>query len=280
MTLLKKYASFIKFEHTLFSLPLLFAGAVLAENRWPSLRVSLLIVLAGAGARVVALTLNRIIDREIDKKNPRTMERHLSSGKMKLLEAWLLAALALAVYLLAAWSLSDFCLKLSWIPLVGFAAYPFFKRFTKWTHVGLGLVWSLVPLAGYFAVRPSVEGIWPAVCLGIFGIFWLAGFDIIYATADEESDRASGVHSLPAAWGARRALKASAWFHLLAFVALMMLYGIWMSGPLTVMLLVSIGILLFLEQKLSGYVDLAFFQINAVIGFVVLFFVISGTKGV
>ena len=280
MKLLQKYASFIKLEHTLFSIPLLFSGAVLARNKWPPFRISLLILIAGSSARVVAMTLNRILDRNIDKINPRTASRHLPSGNMKLWEAWITVVVGLALYLYSTWLLSDFCLKYSWIPLVAFVLYPMFKRFTKWTHVGLGLVWSLVPLGGFFAVEPSLKGIWPVLILSLFCVFWLAGFDIIYATLDEQFDRESGVYSLPAAWGSKRALKLAGTFHLLSFIALFFLYGIFLSGPVTVMILAMIGILLYLEQKFSHYVDLAFFQINAVIGFFVLFFVIAGIKGV
>lgn len=280
MSVLRKYSSFIKLEHTVFSLPLIFAGALLAGSGWPSLRATVLIVVAATGARVTAMTLNRIIDREIDRKNPRTETRHIPSGRMKLFEAWLIALLGLGAYLLAARALNEVCFHLAWIPLVGFAAYPFFKRFTKWTHVGLGLVWSFVPVAGFLAVKPSVEGLWPAIVLGLFSVFWLAGFDIIYATQDEDFDREHRVMSLPAAWGAARALKLAAVFHALAFVTLVVLYGGWFAGPITVMLLAAIGILLYMEQKLSGTVNVAFFKINAIIGFAVFFFVLSGLNGV
>src|SRR5690242_7563324 len=118
MSLVTKYSSFIKLEHTLFSLPLIFAGAVIAENQWPSARVILLILLAATAARIVAMTLNRIIDREIDKRNPRTQNRHIPSGAMKLYEAWLVVFVSLAVYLLSAWLLNDVCLRLAWLPLL------------------------------------------------------------------------------------------------------------------------------------------------------------------
>jgi 4-hydroxybenzoate polyprenyltransferase len=280
MQLLNKYSSFVKLEHTLFSLPLIFAGAIMASGSWPSFRLTILILIAGASARVVAMTLNRIIDREIDKRNPRTENRHLPAGTMKLWEAWIVVAFSLALYLYSAWLINDLCLRLSWIPLVGFAAYPFFKRFTQWTHLGLGLVWSFVPLAGFLAVRPEWTGIAPALILGLFSIFWLAGFDIIYATMDEEFDRAEGVKSLPAAWGSRKALKFSAVLHVLAFLSLVVLYAVWFSGPITVMLLFLAGTLLLIEQWFSGYVDMAFFHLNVAIGLVIFFFVLSGLNGV
>ncbi len=280
MNSLKKYSSFIKLEHTLFSLPLFFAGALFAENEWPGLRTTVLIVLAGGSARIVALALNRIIDRHVDRQNPRTQARPLSTGAMSSGEAWLVALIGLAIYLFSAWLISGFCLTLSWIPLVGFAAYPYFKRFTKWAHLGLGLVWALVPLAGFFAVKPSFEGVLPAATLALFTVFWLAGFDIIYATSDEEFDREAGLYSLPACWGAAKALGVAALFHWLAFLCLVVIYSVWLSGPVTVMLLVTIGILLFLEQKFSHYVDAAFFQMNVFVGFAVLFFILTGVKGV
>lgn len=278
-TRLQTYSSFIKIEHTLFSLPLFYAGALLAQKGWPSLRVTILILLAGAGARVVALVLNRVIDRKIDSQNPRTIDRHLSSGSMKLVEACLLGVAGLFVYLFSAWLISDLCVKLAWIPLVGFTAYPFFKRFTKWTHVGLGIVWSLIPIAGFIAMGWSSTGFVSVCMLAIFSIFWLAGFDIIYATLDEEFDRNAKLFSLPAAWGRDRALRTAGLFHLLAFLCLVILYAVWLSGPVTVLILILTGILLYAEYGLSDKVDLAFFKINSIIGFVVLFLVISGIKG-
>jgi len=280
MAVLRKYSSFIKLEHTLFSLPLIFAGAFLANGQWPSLRVTLLIIVAATGARVTAMTLNRIIDRDIDRRNPRTSKRHLPSGEMKLWEAWLVVVLGTGAYYLAAWRLNPVCFNLASIPLAGFALYPFFKRLTRWTHLGLGLVWSFVPVAGFLAVKPSSDGIWPVIVLSIFSVFWLAGFDIIYATQDETFDRENNVKSLPAAWGADKALKLAAVFHGLAFVALAVLYSGWFSGAFTVMLLGLIGLMLIFEQKLSRHVDVAFFKINAALGFVVLLFVLSGLKGV
>ncbi len=279
MSLLRKYSNFIKLEHTVFSLPLIFAGAYLAKSAWPDSRTTALIIIAAMGARIVAMTLNRIIDREIDLRNPRTADRHIPSGAVKLWEAWLVVALGLVCYLLAARALNDTCFNLAWAPLLGFIAYPFFKRLTKWTHVGLGLVWSFVPVAGFIAVRPSTSGMWPAGLLSVFSVFWLAGFDIIYATQDEEFDRENNVKSLPAAWGSHKAVLLAGVFHGLAFVSLVVLYSIWFSGTFTVMLLGLIGVLLFIEQRLASNVNLAFFKINAAIGFAVFFFVLFGLKG-
>jgi 4-hydroxybenzoate polyprenyltransferase len=280
MNLLQNYAKFIKLEHTLFSIPLILSGALLAERGWPSPMSLLLIFLAAGGARTFALCLNRIIDRNIDRQNPRTKDRPLANGSMSLLEAWLLAAVSIIIYLAAAKSLSGFCLKYSWIPLVAFTIYPYFKRFTKWSHIGLGLVWSLIPLSGFFAVKPAFDGLGAVLMLALFSLFWLAGFDIIYSTLDEDFDREAGLHSLPCAWGSERALKLSGTFHLISFMVLVVLYGVWLGGPVTVMFLGIIGILLYLEQQFANYVDLSFFKMNVAIGFAVFFFIWSGLKGV
>ncbi|MCB4757066.1 MAG: putative 4-hydroxybenzoate polyprenyltransferase [Elusimicrobia bacterium] len=275
-----KYASFIKLEHTLFSLPLVLSGAMIANGSWPSLQVLILMLLAAIGARTFALCMNRLIDRRIDRENPRTKDWPLPSGSMKVVEAWGVAVASLFIYLIAATLLSDFCLRLSWIPLAAFVAYPYLKRVTKWSHLWLGVVWSMVPLGGFFAVNPSFKGIGPVLFLSVFSIFWLAGFDIIYSTLDEDFDKGSGLHSLPSALGSERALKVSGLFHLLAFAVLVLLYGVWLAGPITVIFLMIIGLLLYLEHQFIYYVDLAFFKLNVAVGCAVLFFIVAGIKGV
>ena len=276
MALLTRYARFVKIEHTLFSLPLLLAGAVLAARGWPSFRALFFILTAATGARIVALSLNRIIDVRIDRLNPRTADRELARGTMRLQEAWLLVVAGGGVYLASAWLLNPFCFRLSWLPLAAFALYPYMKRATHWSHLFLGGVWSLTPLAGYFAVRPRFQGSGPAWMLAAFSLFWLAGFDIIYALQDEEFDRAHGLHSLPAGWGGDRALKISGLFHGLAFLCLVVLYLFYLSGPLAVLLLVTCGVLLYFEHRMARDVELAFFKLNIAVGFFVFNLVIFG----
>jgi 4-hydroxybenzoate polyprenyltransferase len=276
MSSLARYARFVKVEHTFFSLPLLFAGAALAAHGFPSFRNVFLIIMAGFGARIVALALNRIFDARIDRLNPRTAQRELASGVMRFWEAWLLVCFGGAVYVFAAWRLNDLCFRLAWVPILAFAAYPLMKRLTRWSHVFLGAVWSLTPLGGFLAVRAGFRGSEPAWILAAFSLFWLAGFDIIYALQDEEFDRAHGLHSLPAQWGADRALVVSALFHALAFLCLVLLYVFYLTGPLTVLLLASCGALLYFEHRLAHNVDLAFFKINIATGFAVLGLVAFG----
>lgn len=278
MNLLRKFASYVKVEHSLFSLPLLFSGAFLAQNEWPSWRLTLLIFIAAINARIVAMSLNRIFDRHIDALNPRTQMRHLPSGALTLFQAWIICLGALLGYLYCAWKISELCLKLSWIPLVGFVVYPFFKRFTKWTHLGLGLVWSLVPLAGFISVGPSIKMAYPVIIICLFSILWLAGFDIIYAADDEDFDRQHGLYSLPAAWGLEKALRFSAHLHVISFVLLVVLYFTWMSGIGPVLILFLIGLLFLFEHFFSSSLRFAFLHVNVAIGFLVLFFVILGVK--
>src|SRR5919109_1682195 len=181
MQRLKTYGSFVKVEHTLFSFPLILSGAFLAARGVPQLRTLVLILIAAFGARTAALGLNRIIDREIDRRNPRTKERELPSGKISLLEASVVVGGGILIYLIAAYLICDFVLYLSPIPLVVFTFYPYMKRFTSLCHFGVGLGLSLSPIGGWFAVRCSANEIIPPLLLSLFTFFWVSGFDVIYA---------------------------------------------------------------------------------------------------
>jgi 4-hydroxybenzoate polyprenyltransferase len=263
------YSRFLKLEHTLFSFPVLFGGAVLAQRGWPSWRVTGLILLAAVAARTLALCLNRIIDRNIDRRNPRTADRELASGKLSLWDALLLSAVSLLAYLWAARQINVFCLTWSWLPVLLFALYPTLKRFTWLCHLGLGITWSMAPLAGWFAVRPGFAEAAPAYLLALFSVFWLAGFDVIYATLDEEFDRREGIFSLPARFGRKTALRISSVLHWGAFLCLAALYVAALSGVAAAFLLLVTGLLLFLEHMSVDRVDLAFFRLNVLTGFVV-----------
>jgi 4-hydroxybenzoate polyprenyltransferase len=272
------YCRFVKMEHTLFSLPLLFSGAVLAGGRLPSWRLSGLIIAAGFGARTAAFAFNRIIDRRIDQQNPRTSDRELPSGKMTLLEAWGVGLAGTAIYVWAAGAIAPLCLLLSPIPLAVFLIYPMLKRFTPLAHFGVGAADALAPLGGWLAVRQSFADVGPALWLGAFTFFWVSGFDVIYATLDERFDRAQGLQSLPARLGKLKALRISGLLHGLAFLSLCMLYAETLRTPVALATLAAIGALLVLEHRLSDDVDLAFFKINAVLGFGILGFVSAGLR--
>jgi 4-hydroxybenzoate polyprenyltransferase len=271
------YSRFVKMEHTLFSLPLLFSGAFLAGGRLPSWRLSGLIILAGFGARTAAFAFNRVIDRHSDRLNPRTAGRELPSGRMTFLEAWGVGVLGAVVYVWAAAQIAPICLYLSPVPLAIFLLYPYLKRFTALAHFGIGLADALAPLGGWLAVRQSFTDVGPALWLGAFTFFWVSGFDVIYATMDEAFDRAHGLYSFPVRLGKGKALNISALLHVLAFGCLVALYGsAFRPSPVALWTLAALGGLLFLEHRLSDDVELAFFKINAVVGFGILGFVATG----
>ncbi|RCK74001.1 MAG: hypothetical protein IGBAC_2148 [Ignavibacteriae bacterium] len=270
---MKKYLRFIKIEHTLFSLPLIYAGVLLATEKTPDIELLILVLTAAVGARIVAMSLNRIIDVKIDQKNIRTSSRELPAGRMKFLEAIVVTLLGLTVYAISAYLISKFCFYLSPIPLVIFLIYPYLKRFTRFAHFGVGLGLSMAPLGGWFAVKGSFEDLHLGILLPIFTIFWATGFDIIYSTLDEEFDRKEGLYSLPSTIGTLKALKVSAILHFLAFVMLIIIYIVLLRNISSLPFLIFSGYLLYLEQKKASDVELAFFKINAIIGFVVFLMV-------
>jgi 4-hydroxybenzoate polyprenyltransferase len=275
MERVRTYSRFVKIEHTLFSFPLLLSGALLARGEL-SLRTLFLILAAGTGARTAALGLNRILDRHIDRENPRTENRELPSGAMSAGEAWAVTGAGVALFLASAYGISPRCLLLAPIPLAIFLAYPLLKRFTMWAHLGVGAALAMGPLGAWYAVQLDFHDFGNALLLCLFTLFWVAGFDIIYATLDQDFDRARGLHSLPSRLGRERALRVSTAFHAAAFLLLGLLYLRALEGPLAALLLGLIGALLIAEHRSAGDVDLAFFKINAVLGFVVLGFIALG----
>ncbi len=275
---LSNYRHFVKIEHTLFSFPLLLSGALLAGDHSLSLRTFALILVAGTGARTAALGLNRILDRHLDRANPRTAGRELPRGAMTPGEAWLITSIGTGVYLVAAYLISPRCLLLAPIPLAIFVIYPLLKRVTMWAHLGVGLALSMAPIGAWYAVSLSFRDMWPVLVLGLFTVFWVSGFDIIYSTLDEAHDRRAGLHSLPARLGRQKALAISAVFHVLAFCCLAVLYWLELRGIASGLLLLVTGALLYLEHRKAADVELAFFKINSVLGFVVLAFVYAGVS--
>ncbi len=263
----------IKFEHTIFALPFAYAGAVLAAKGFPDPKTALLILGCMVGARTAAMTFNRLADLPFDAENPRTRNRHLVVGLVRPGEAWALFFVASFVYFLCAAGLNPLTLKLSPIAYMVILIYSYTKRFTWLCHVFLGLALALAPLGGYVAVKGNFaeEGIF-VLALGV--IFWVAGFDVLYACMDEEFDRRAGLHSIPARFGRRRAFRLSAFFHALAFLlfaaagylfALSYLYyaALLLTGILFVAQRVTVN-----PKDLSG-LDMAFFTFNGAISVVI-----------
>jgi 4-hydroxybenzoate polyprenyltransferase len=209
---LRTVLEMIKFEHTLFALPFAFLGMLLAARGLPSWRTVLWIVVAMVGARSAAMAFNRLADRRIDARNPRTATRALPAGLLTPAFVALFVVVSAALLVLAAWRLNPLALALSPVALGVILLYSYTKRFTAFCHVVLGLAMAGAPVGAWIAVRGDVAA--TPLALGLAVLLWGGGFDILYALQDVEHDRASGLHSLPAWIGVRPALVVSALFHL------------------------------------------------------------------
>ena len=273
------YARFVKLEHTVFSLPLVFAGTLLYTHGWPSGSLIALLLLAVIGGRVMAMGLNRIIDAGIDARNPRTRQRELPRGAMRHREAWAIVVLAALLYFGSAAAIAPICLRLSPIPVVLFVVYPYLKRFTWLSHLGLGLAWSVAPIAGWVAASRSLSGFHEVAWLWIFALLWVAGFDIVYATMDEAFDRKAGLHSLPARIGKRPALRVAAVLHAAAFLSLYVLWRRELYSPVALWWLVGVGVLFIWQHAVAERrPEFAFFNVNGAVGFLVFAMVLAGMR--
>ncbi len=191
--MLKTLFSLIKIEHTLFALPLAFTGAVLGARGFPPIHVLLLMAVAFTAARASAMAFNRIADRHLDARNPRTADREIPSGTLSVTQVWGLVIVSIFVFLGTSWAINPLCGKLAPVALVILLGYSYTKRFTSFCHYLLGLALGMAPVAGWIAVTAALA---PApVVLGLGVIFWTAGFDTLYACQDVQFDREMGLHS-------------------------------------------------------------------------------------
>jgi 4-hydroxybenzoate polyprenyltransferase len=206
----------VKFKLTVFAMPFAFMGAFLAGRGVPDGMTFLWVVLAMVGARTCAMGFNRIVDRRFDRANPRTADRAIPAGEVSLVEAWAMVILAGLLFFFACYNLNDLTLKLAPLALSLALFYSLTKRFTSFCHLVLGVALAFSPLGGWVAVSGSLTGFPWALSLGV--LFWVAGFDTIYACLDADFDRDSGLHSLPSRLGRENAFKLAIGFHILAFV--------------------------------------------------------------
>lgn len=272
---LQQILEMIKFSHTLFALPFALMGAVLAVSK-PGVVVHgskpwVGILLCMVGARSAAMAFNRVVDRNIDASNPRTKTRHIPAG---LLSASGVALFTLASALIFVAGTAIFLpenpwpLRLSVPVLLWLLGYSLAKRFTFLAHVWLGFALGMAPAAAWVALRGELS--LPPVLLGLAVMFWVSGFDILYACQDYEFDKSAGLHSIPARFGIARSLKIAAVLH---FLMVLMLIGTGLAMPLGVAYFAGVGLvalLLIYEHRLVGPNDLskvnqAFFQVNIVI---------------
>lgn len=206
----------IQFKLTIFALPFAFTGAFLASRGIPEIDIFLWIILAMVGARTCAMGFNRIIDRKFDKANPRTASRALPAGEVRLWEAWAMVLSSGALFFYACYNLNYLTLLLSPFALGLTLFYSLTKRFTSFCHLILGVALAFAPLGGWVSVQGSLLG-YPFV-LSVGVIFWVAGFDTIYACLDADFDRRERLYSLPSRMGKKNAFRLAGFFHLLAFV--------------------------------------------------------------
>mgnify|MGYP003593672347 FL=1 len=271
---LKTTLEMIKFEHTLFALPFAFMGAILAANGFPSWRQVLWITVAMVGARSAAMTFNRIIDRDIDAKNPRTAGREIPSGKLSVGFAWIFLYVSIGLFLLASYSLNWLTFALSPVALIVVLGYSYAKRFTVFAHLLLGLALAIAPSAAWIAVRGSLDNELP-ILLSLLVLMWTAGFDVMYACQDFEFDRKSGLHSIPARFGIANSLWIARLFHLQAFIVLVILYLVSSLGWLALAGVGAVAVLLLYQHTLVRANDLsrmnaAFFTTNAFVSVILL----------
>jgi 4-hydroxybenzoate polyprenyltransferase len=264
----RRFASLVKFEHTVFALPFAYVGGFLAVDGVPSAHDLVWITVAMVGARSLAMGLNRLIDAGIDARNPRTARRELPSG---LLSAWQVAvfcAVSLAVFLVAVYQLDPLVRWLWPIPVLGFVVYPYLKRFTWLCHLWLGAVDGLAPIGAWAAIRGDLH--WQAWALGAAVAVWIAGFDLFYALLDVEIDRAQGLHSVVTRFGVRANFGAARGLHVTT-VALLVAAGLGLPvGAWYWIGVAFVAALLAYEHSLVRPDDLrrlnmAFFTMNGVI---------------
>jgi 4-hydroxybenzoate polyprenyltransferase len=276
---LRHFFDAIKFEHTVFALPFAYVAMVLAADGWPGWRVVIWVTLAMAGARTLAMSVNRLADRALDAENPRTAQRHLPTGLLQPGQVLAAAVAAGALLLLSAWMLNPLCLLLAPLAALFLVGYSYTKRFTWLTHWILGFTDGIAAAGGWIAVRGAFD---PPVFILWFALtVWIAGFDLIYACQDVEFDRRAGLHSVPARFGIAAALGTARACHALtlaAFVALGWVMGlgiVYWVGVLLVAALLVYEHSLVAPDDLSR-LDLAFFNVNGYIAVILFFAVVGG----
>jgi 4-hydroxybenzoate polyprenyltransferase len=273
----RRFASLVKIEHTVFALPFAYVGAFLAVDGVPSASDLLWITVAMVGARSLAMGLNRLIDAEIDARNPRTATRELPRGALSRPQVWLFCLLSLAVFLVAVWQLDPLVRWLWPIPVAGFVIYPYLKRFTWLSHLWLGAVDGLAPVGAWVAITGELP--WQAWVLGAAVAAWIAGFDLFYSLFDVEVDRREGLHSWATRWGERGVFGGARALHVLTVLLLAVVGAGLDVGAAYWLGVVAVAGLLAYEHSLVRPGDLhrldaAFFTVNGVISLVFCGFVL------
>ena len=286
---LKEILEFVKVEHTLFSLPFVLIGYIHAHNQfidelpgdssWISIDI-VWILIAAVGARGLAMTLNRIIDRDIDAENPRTESRHLVSGSMSMRTAWNLGLAFLIMLLFSAWQLNEVALMMAWLPVLAFVIYPYTKRYTWGCHLWLGLCLGLAPAGAWLALSADVhqwdailDSHWyPTIFFISLGVaLWITAFDINYARMDVESDRKQGIHSFPARFSEQATTRTSVQLTLLWFACFAIadpMDEIYFLAAAGIMAIANIAVII-ARERLADF-QTTLFRVSMLTGWVLL----------
>ena len=266
----------IKVEHTVFALPFAYLGAFLAARRFPGWEKSLWILVAMVGARSAAMGFNRLVDRRIDARNPRTASRALPKRMVPVGFVAAFVAVNAAILLVAAWMLNPLSFRLAPLALAIILGYSYTKRFTSLSHLFLGLSLGIAPLGGWIAVRGELD--WEPLLLSAAVILWVAGFDIIYSCQDVDFDRGEGLYSFPSRLGIHQALRLSSLLHAGMFGLLVCLFLATRLAWLSWAGLAVVALVLVYEHRLVSPNDLsrvnaAFFTLNGLVSILLLVFV-------
>ena len=268
----------IKFEHSVFALPFALVGALLAARAaggLPTWRQIAWIVVAMVGARSAAMTMNRIVDLDYDRRNPRTANRALPTGQLSVGFAWTFTIAASALLVVAAWQLNPLAFKLSPVALAVLFLYSYTKRFTSWSHFVLGFCLGISPAAAWIAIRGSLD--WRMLILCAAVTLWVGGFDVLYACQDIDFDKAAGLYSIPKRFGVTRALLFARGAHVVMVGLLMWLARSFALGWAAWAGIAVVAALLIYEHSLVKPNDLskinaAFFTVNGYISLLFLLF--------
>ena len=286
-SLINKWASFVRFSHTIFALPFALAAMCVAarDNRgWPGWRVFGLILVAMVCARTCAMAFNRIVDRKFDALNPRTTTRHLPAGTISLWSAVTLCVISASGVVVASWFLNALCFWLSPVALAVICFYSLTKRFTDYTHVFLGIALALAPVGAWLAVKGSTVApleVAQMLVLSAAVILWLVGFDIIYALQDYEFDKSHGLRSLVVAWGPKNALQAAFLAHVV-MCGLLFAFGMLCRFRIAYLVgwMIIVACLIsehwIARRRSLNWINVAFFRLNAVVSAV--FFVVVAAE--
>lgn len=273
---IRDYGTLVMFSHTIFSLSFALISMVLASGGLPSPRVIFWILVAFMGARTGANAINRVIDAEIDAKNPRTAVRQLPQGLLKKKEVVVFSAICFLVMFFAAAMLNPLCVLLSPIALFLLIVYSYTKRFTWACHLVLGITSAAAPVGAWIAVTGSIS--WLPLFMGAANTLWVAGFDIIYGAQDYDFDTANGIHSIPARFGVKNALYIAAFFHAVT-LGLLFIVGL-LSSQLGIVYytgIILISLLFVIEHRMVspdnlGNVKIASYSINQLVSITFLVF--------